>query len=62
MLFLFFGIFQDITEYKDLLAKLQESEQRYKLATEAADIGVWDWSVETGRTNFNEQWLHDFRI
>jgi PAS domain S-box-containing protein len=35
------GIVQDITEYKQI-------EERYDLATQAGNVGVWDWNIQTG--------------
>lgn len=51
-----FGIFQDITEQRKLLEELEESRRHYQLATEAANVGLWDWNVVSGDTYFNDQW------
>ncbi len=37
----------DITERRQALQALQESERRYALATAAASVGVWEWNLET---------------
>jgi PAS domain S-box-containing protein len=37
----------DITERKDAEGALFASQERYTLATAAAGVGVWDWSVGT---------------
>ncbi|MEN6342809.1 MAG: PAS domain-containing protein, partial [Methanospirillum sp.] len=42
------GIVQDITEQKRAAEALQESEQRLRLATEAAKIGAFEWNIRTG--------------
>ncbi|MEQ9625594.1 PAS domain S-box protein [Coleofasciculus chthonoplastes] len=41
------GTATDITERQQMEAALQESEQRYELATRAAKVGVWEWNLET---------------
>ena len=35
---------------------LHEREQRYALAVEGANDGVWDWHVETGHMFFSRRW------
>lgn len=40
-------IFRDITDKKRAEKELQQSRQRYKLATNAGQVGVWDWNLET---------------
>ena len=46
---LYFGaVERDITERKEFLSKIESTSQRLSLATEAAQIGVWDWDVEKG--------------
>jgi PAS domain S-box-containing protein len=39
------GMVQDITERKQTEASLHLSEERLRLATEAADIGMWFWDL-----------------
>ncbi|HEY9826966.1 MAG TPA: PAS domain-containing protein [Stenomitos sp.] len=41
------GMIQDITERKQITEALQISEERLRLTTEAADIGMWFWNLET---------------
>jgi PAS domain S-box-containing protein len=50
------GIFQDVTERKEREAELEEVKERLDLAVEGADIGIWDWDMETDAVTFNEQW------
>jgi PAS domain S-box-containing protein len=50
------GVFQDITERKEREQELRELKERLDLAVEGADIGIWDWDMETDAVTFNEQW------
>lgn len=36
--------------------EIRLSEQRLTLATEGADLGVWDWNIATKSLAFNERW------
>ncbi|MEE9543819.1 MAG: PAS domain S-box protein [Thermodesulfobacteriota bacterium] len=46
----------DITKQKHAEEALLESEERLRLALDAADEGMWDLNVSTGRLHFNSQW------
>lgn len=35
---------------------LEESEQRYALASEGANDGLWEWSVSSGEVFYSERW------
>ena len=49
-------ILKNINRYKSLEEKLSESEQRYKMAIEAADLGIWDFWVGTGKAFYSRKW------
>ena len=51
-----YGAIEDINEKKIIEIKLNESENRLKIATNGAKIGLWDWAVQEGEVVFNEQW------
>ncbi|TBR42138.1 response regulator [Marinomonas agarivorans] len=42
------GVSRDITESKNTLARLAESEERYELAVKGSAVGLWDWNIKTG--------------
>ncbi len=48
------GMVQDITEHKHVQEKLQESEERLRLAHKATNDVVWDWDVVTDAQRWNE--------
>lgn len=48
-------ILVDITERRQMEEKLRASEERWKLALEAAGDGVWDWNVQTGEVAFSKR-------
>ncbi|MEW6350738.1 MAG: PAS domain S-box protein [Thermodesulfobacteriota bacterium] len=47
---------EDVTEQRQALDALKESEQRLELALKGADLGLWDWNLLTGEAYFNERW------
>ncbi|MFB6188438.1 MAG: PAS domain S-box protein, partial [Halapricum sp.] len=51
-----FGVANDITERKERERKLRELKERLDLAVEGANLGVWDWDMQTDDVTFNEQW------
>lgn len=42
------GVISDITDFKETTEALRISEERFRLAVEAATDGIWDWDFTTG--------------
>lgn len=49
---------QDITERKQSAKLIQEGAQRLRLATEASEIGIWEWNTQTNRIRWDAQMFH----
>ncbi|SDF86981.1 PAS domain S-box protein [Halorientalis regularis] len=47
---------RDITDRTERERELREIKERLDLAVTGANLGVWDWNVETGDVTFNDQW------
>lgn len=54
------GAFQltlrDVSETRQMLRELRESEERLRLAFAGAQEGVWDWNLETGAVVYSPRW------
>ncbi len=48
--------FRDITEQVTTRKELLDSKERLQLALEAAQDGVWDWDITTGRMIYSQTW------
>lgn len=48
-------ILMDVTDRRQMEAQLRASEERWKLALEAAGDGVWDWNVQTGEVVYSKR-------
>ena len=54
---LFMGSFTDISDQKTLKDQLDTSEERLKLAADAAEIGIWDYDLQAG-VSVNDRRVH----
>ena len=50
------SIMRDMTEKKQTLEFLRESEERLDLALQGANIGVWDWDTEKNELKMNDRY------
>ncbi len=50
------GTFLDITDRKEAQGALDEVRERYELALQGADLGVWDWNPESDEMIFSDRW------
>jgi diguanylate cyclase (GGDEF)-like protein/PAS domain S-box-containing protein len=46
----------EITERRRVEAALRESEERYALAMQGANDGIWDWNLKSGQIYFSPRW------
>jgi PAS domain S-box-containing protein len=47
-------IARDVTRIKQVEQALRDSEQRMRFCLEAANIGTWDWDIESGSVRWSE--------
>ncbi|SFN21603.1 PAS domain S-box-containing protein [Formivibrio citricus] len=54
------GVVQDVTAQKMLEQSLRQSEERFALAAQAAQEGIWDWDLVSGQMWYSAQWKSMF--
>ncbi|MEF8825459.1 MAG: PAS domain S-box protein [Halapricum sp.] len=50
------SVARDISERKERERQLETLNERFELALEAGQFGVWDWNVKTDEVTFSERW------
>ncbi len=51
-------VITDITERKLLIADIEEQKYRLQQLIDATGAGTWEWEIQTGRVQINEEWAH----
>ncbi|MBL1177591.1 PAS domain S-box protein [Pantanalinema sp. GBBB05] len=54
----FVALVSDITRRKQAEATLQQSEERLRIAQQAANAGVWDWDITSNRVTWSVEYYH----
>jgi PAS domain S-box-containing protein len=52
-----FAFVRDITERKSAESALRASEERFHVAIEATNDGMWDWDMRTDDVYYSPQWI-----
>ena len=50
------GLLCEALGYRDLLGSLRDSDERYALASRAANDGLWDWDLVAGTIYYSSRW------
>ena len=49
------GLQVDVTDRREMAAKLQEQRRRLEVAVEATGLGFWEWDIEAGKITWSER-------
>jgi PAS domain S-box-containing protein len=52
----FIEVVEDISNRKLAEEELRDTRERLELALQGADMGSWDWNVQTGAVIYNKRW------
>lgn len=52
----FVGFIRDVTQRRKAQDRVAESEERFNLALQGTNDGIWDWNLRTGEIFFSERW------
>lgn len=50
--------FNEISEHKRVETTLKEKSEQLILALRAANVGLWDWDLQTNQVYFSPEWKH----
>ncbi|MDT0651873.1 PAS domain S-box protein, partial [Autumnicola edwardsiae] len=48
----------DVTKFQNTNQPLIQELKRYEHIIKGTNIGTWEWNIQTGEVNFNEQWAN----
>ncbi|MDZ4798441.1 MAG: PAS domain S-box protein [Bryobacteraceae bacterium] len=49
------GVALDVTARREADQALRESEERLRMAKEAAELGIWEWDIKTGQVKWSQE-------
>lgn len=52
------AVVEDITERKKIAEALRESQERFQLAMDASQDGLWDWDIATNQVYYSPGYYH----
>nr|MCU0376005.1 PAS domain S-box protein [Chitinophagaceae bacterium] len=56
----YLSIRQDITDRKNVETELLQSRERWQLAIDGTNDGMWDWDIQTGAVYYSPRWEEMF--